>query len=51
MIIRAAFVILSLAVIGGAAYTGWYGQGGESLDLDKSIRTGSGGVVGIGRVK
>ena len=51
MILRAAFVILSLAAIGGATYAGWHGHGGESTDLDKSIRAGSGGSALSGRVK
>lgn len=51
MIIRVFFVVLSLAAIGGATYTGYYGQGGESTDLDKSIRTGSGIGVVNARVK
>ncbi|MBS0126601.1 hypothetical protein [Thetidibacter halocola] len=51
MILRVAFIVLALAAIGGAAYTGYYGRGGESSDLDKSIRAGSGGAVLTGRVK
>ena len=51
MIIRAVFVLLSVSAIAGAAYTGYYGMGGESLDLDKSIRASSGGSAIIGRVK
>lgn len=50
--IRLAFIILTVAVVAGAGYAGFYGQGGESVDLDKSVRTGSGGYIGVGgRVK
>ena len=51
MIIRVLFLVLSLSAIAAATYTGYYGQGGESSDLDKSIRMGSGGLGVAGRVK
>lgn len=51
MIVRAVFVILAASAISAAAYVGWRGQGGESFDLDRSVRTGSGGAFIGGRVK
>lgn len=52
MIIRTVFLILTVSAIAGATYGGYYGIGGASSDLDKSVRTGSAGIgVGGGRVK
>ena len=53
MIVRVVFLIMTAAAITGAGYAGYYGIGGASSDLDRSVRSGSGGigVVGGGRVK
>lgn len=52
MVIRVAFVILTVAAIAGAGYGGYHGLGGGSTDLDRSVRSGSAGIgVGGGRVK
>lgn len=51
MIVRAVFIILAASAISAAAYVGYHGSGGESFDLDRSVRTGSGGVFIGGRVK
>ncbi|WP_425097710.1 hypothetical protein [Tropicibacter sp. S64] len=50
---RTAFVVLATLAIAGTSYVSYYGAGGESTDLDQSVRTGSAGrVVGVvGRVK
>ncbi|MCC1493232.1 hypothetical protein [Cognatishimia sp. F0-27] len=50
-IIRVLFLVLASTAVAGTAYVGWYGQGGESFDLDRSVRTGSGGAFVGGRVK
>lgn len=52
-IFRAAFLILATSAIVGTTYVGYYGAGGESSDLDQSVRTASGGrAIGVlGRVK
>ncbi|WGW04655.1 hypothetical protein [Tropicibacter oceani] len=52
-IFRVAFIVLSTAAIGGTSYVSYYGAGGESTDLDQSVRVASGGRVGgvVGRVK
>lgn len=42
-LVRTAFVVSSLLVSSGAAYLGYMGIGGESMDTDRSIRVGSGG--------
>ena len=49
--IRAVFILFAAASIAGASYVGFYGIGGESADLDRSVRAGSGGNGVIGRVK
>ena len=51
MIIRIAFVVLALTATAGTVYVSWQGMGGESLDLDRSVRSGSGGIGVAGRVK
>ena len=49
---RTVFVVISLAAIAGTTYAAWYGYGGESTDVSKSIRQGShGGGAIAGRVK
>ena len=50
---RAVFVILVISAVAGTAYVSYYGAGGESFDLDRSVRSASGGrVIGVGgRVK
>ncbi len=50
-VIRAVFLILTTSAIGGTSYVAYHGAGGESFDLDRSVRTGSGGVFVGGRVK
>ncbi len=45
---RALFLIFSTLAVAGTAYVSYQGYGRESLDLDKSVRTGS---YGTGRVK
>ena len=42
-LVRTVFVVSSLLVSSGAAYLGYMGIGGESMDTDRSIRVGSGG--------
>lgn len=51
MLVRAAVVVASLAVLGGTAYASWYGWGGVDRDAARSLRTGSAGGVGFVRVK
>jgi hypothetical protein len=51
MLVRAVFLILAASAIAAAAYVGYHGAGGESFDLDRSVRTGSGGAFIGGRVK
>lgn len=52
MIFRTVFIVLTIAAIGGTGYASYYGMGRQSTDLDRSIRTGSGGnFIGTGRVK
>ncbi|MFW2545425.1 hypothetical protein ACN2XU_22585 [Primorskyibacter sp. 2E107] len=50
---RVVFLILTTSAVAGTSYVSYYGAGGESADLDQSVRTGSGGgVIGVaGRVK
>lgn len=52
-IFRAAFLVFTVLAVAGTSYVSYYGAGGESRDLDKSVRTGSGGrVIGLaGSVK
>lgn len=50
--IRILFVVFTLAAMSGVTYAAYYGRGGESSDLDRSVRIGSGGVGALaGRVK
>ncbi|WP_165586974.1 hypothetical protein [Pseudaestuariivita atlantica] len=50
--IRAAFIICALLLVGAGAYLGHAGIWRESYDLDRSVRAGSPGAGGIiGRVK
>ncbi|MGB3406801.1 MAG: hypothetical protein WBA67_04845 [Jannaschia sp.] len=52
MAMRAVIMVLSLAVLGGAGYASWYGMGAVSSDTGPtSIRTGSVGVGGVGRLR
>jgi hypothetical protein len=52
MLGRLLVVAVSLAVLGGAGYASWYGIGAIDRDTGPgSVRTGSAGVIGIGRVR
>lgn len=52
MIFRIVFIVLTIAAIGGTGYVSFYGMGRESLDLDRSVRAGSGGnFIGGARIK
>ncbi|MBP0484135.1 hypothetical protein [Sagittula salina] len=49
---RVIFLTLSGLAIGGTTYAAWYGYGGTSTDVSKSIREGSNGRSAIaGRIK
>ncbi len=51
---RTVFLVITVTAIAGTAYVSYHGYGRQSTDLDASVRTGSGGVRGvgvIGRVK
>jgi hypothetical protein len=48
---RVIFLIASVLAIGGTSYVGYYGYGMQSHDLDRSVRTGSGGTFINTRVK
>lgn len=50
---RMAFLTFTTLAVAGTSYVSYYGAGGESSDLDQSVRRGSGGnVIGVvGRVK
>ncbi len=43
IVFRVIFVTLSLMAIGAAGYASYRGIGGESADLDRSVRLGSSG--------
>ncbi|WP_037309723.1 hypothetical protein [Ruegeria halocynthiae] len=40
---RIVFLILSTTAVAATGYVAWQGYGGESRDLDTSVRVGSGG--------
>jgi hypothetical protein len=40
---RIIFLLISTAAVGATGYVTYYGYGGESSGLDKSVRVGSGG--------
>jgi len=40
---RAFFLLLGALSIAGASWLGYHGVGGESPDLNRSVRVGSGG--------
>ena len=49
---RIVFLTLGLSAIGATGYVAWYGYGGTSTDVSKSIRQGSNGAGSIaGRIK
>lgn len=48
---RLIFLLMSAVSIGGTAYVSYQGYGGESRDLDRSIRAASGGRIINGNVK
>ncbi|UWQ75320.1 hypothetical protein [Leisingera sp. M658] len=48
---RVIFLVMSGISIAGAAYVSYQGYGGESRDLDTSIRAASGGRYSNGNVK
>lgn len=52
-IFRFTFAAFAIAAVSGTAYISYHGAGGESSDLDKSVRSASAGrVIGVaGRVK
>ncbi|MDA7425947.1 hypothetical protein [Thalassococcus lentus] len=50
--VRIVFIVFATTAIAATAYVGYHGAGGESFDLDRSVRAGSGGTfVGGGRIK
>lgn len=52
MITRLIVMAASLCVLSGAGYASWYGVGAVSSDTGAgSVRTGSVGGVGVGRVR
>ncbi|KIC20289.1 hypothetical protein [Leisingera sp. ANG-Vp] len=48
---RIIFLVMSGVSIAGATYVSYHGYGGESRDLDTSIRAASGGRYSNGNVK
>lgn len=48
---RIIFLTMSAVSIAGATYVSYQGYGGESRDLDTSIRAASGGRSANGHVK
>ncbi|GIT90326.1 hypothetical protein JANAI62_01910 [Jannaschia pagri] len=49
---RIIVMAISLLILGGAGYASWYGIGAVSSDTGVgSVRTGSGGGVGVARVR
>jgi hypothetical protein len=48
---RVVFLVMSGLSITGVTYISYQGYGGESRDLDTSIRAASGGRYAIGNVK
>lgn len=48
---RVVFLVMSGLSIAGATYVSFHGYGGESSDLDTSIRAASGGRFANGNVK
>ncbi len=51
MIVRAVFVLISVAALGGGYYLSINGVWQESRDLDRSVRVGGVGSGFGGRVK
>ncbi|WP_371153170.1 hypothetical protein [Jannaschia sp. 2305UL9-9] len=52
MATRVIVMIVSLIVLSGAGYASWYGIGSVSSDTGAgSVRSGSVGAVGVGRVR
>ena len=50
--VRIVFITIAAFAVAATAYVGYHGAGGESFDLDRSVRTGSGGaIIGGGRIK
>ncbi|WP_264211273.1 hypothetical protein [Leisingera thetidis] len=48
---RIVFLVMSGLSIAGTAFVSYHGYGGESRDLDTSIRAASGGRYANGNVK
>ncbi|WP_377193888.1 hypothetical protein [Ruegeria meonggei] len=52
-VFRIAFILISTVAVAATGYVSYHGYGGESRDLDRSVRVGSdgGGYYRANRVK